>query len=281
MSELQTRPRRWLITGASSGMGRALVEKVVDEGDTVVATVRRDESKKELLSTFGNQVEVEILDLADLGSIASVARAVTARGPVDVLVNNAGYAIIGAAEEVSDQEIREQLNTLLVGPILLTRYVLPSMRTAGGGRIFQFSSVGGQTAGPGGSLYNAGKWGLEGFTEAIVDEVSPFNVKLTLIEPGAVRTGFISGLKFADEMTEYKTGPVGQFRDYLGSVTEKSTDGDPSKVAGVVFQLSRMEPPPMRLALGRDAYDAMQNAFVSRLDSLRKNEHLSTSISFE
>jgi NAD(P)-dependent dehydrogenase (short-subunit alcohol dehydrogenase family) len=270
-----------MVTGASSGIGRAITREVIAEGDTVVATVRNQEGRRELESEFGDRVEVELLDMTDAGAIATVSAHVMSRGPIDVLINNAGYAVIGGVEEMTETQIRHQLDTMLLGPILLTRLALPSMRENGGGRILQFSSVGGQTAGAGGSVYNAAKWGLEGFTEAISAEVAPFEIRVSLIEPGTIRTGFQRAMQFATEIPAYADGPVGDFRSFLRSLSDKPSDGDPAKLARVVVELSRLRDPPLRLALGADAYMAVDAAYQERIKSLHDQREVSSSIAYE
>ena len=281
MNSTPDQPRRWLITGASSGIGRAIAERAIAAGDKVVATVRTEESRGRLLADFDNKLDVELLDLTEASAVQSVAGSVLSRGPVDVLVNNAGYAVIGAAEEMSEEQIQRQLDTMLLGPILLTRAVLPSMREQGGGRIIQVSSVGGQIAGPGGSLYNAAKWGLEGFTEAIAKEVAPFGIQVSLIEPGTVRTGFRGAMQFATEIPAYAHGPVADFRAFLGTVGDEPTDGDPTKLAEIIIDLSRAPQAPLRLALGLDAYTAIESAYTERTDSLHEYRGTSSSIAYD
>ena len=155
--------RRWFITGASSGMGRALTERALADGDAVVATVRNVDSLSELQSQFPQQLEVEVLELRDRAAIKTTVERVLQRGPVDIVVNNAGYGAIGAAEELTQTQIDDQIATLLQGPIAITRAFLPSFRRQKGGHIIQMSSYGGQTAYPGGSMYSAAKWGFRGF----------------------------------------------------------------------------------------------------------------------
>jgi NAD(P)-dependent dehydrogenase (short-subunit alcohol dehydrogenase family) len=275
-----SRPRRWLITGAGSGIGRALTDEVLAQGDRVVATVRREGSRQELKAVFGDRIDVELLDLTDASAIADIGAKVAGRGPIDVLVNNAGYAVIGAAEEMTDTQVRAQLDSMLLGPILLTRAVLPAMRAAREGLIINFSSVGGQTAGPGGSLYNAAKWGLEGFTESLAGEVAPLGINVSLIEPGTIRTGFLAALQQTEPLDDYRDGPVGAFRDYLETHSDNPADGDPDRLARVVVSLSRLARPPLRLALGGDAFTAIEAAYESRLVSLRTHRDVSYSVAF-
>ena len=168
------RARRWFVTGASGGMGRAIVERALGDGDAVVASMRTPDALADLQQRFGQALEVEALDVRDRMAIGRTVEQVLQRGPID-----------------------DQLQTLLCGPIAITRALLPALRRRGGGHIVQLSSVGGQTVFPGASAYHAAKWGLEGFTESVAQEVIGFGIRVTLIEPGAIRTGFGRALQFA------------------------------------------------------------------------------------
>ena len=160
--------RTWLITGVSSGFGRHLTEQGIDRGDRVIGTVRRLESVADFTEKYPETFRVEVVDVRDIEAIRAVVdRAVADFGRIDVAVNNAGYGLFGAAEELSDEQVVAIIATNLTAPIQMTRAVLPHMRKAGGGRIIEMSSYGGQVAFPGNSLYHATKWGLEGFAESV------------------------------------------------------------------------------------------------------------------
>ncbi|KQP95956.1 MULTISPECIES: SDR family NAD(P)-dependent oxidoreductase [unclassified Rathayibacter] len=190
----------WMITGAGRGLGRALTEAALDAGHAVVATVRGEHS---LIPH--ERLVVHLLDVRDPeGAIAAVARAVEAFGGLDVLVNNAGYGLIGAAEEVSEEDARGILDTDLLGPLRLSRAALPVMRAAGSGHIVQISTVGAVGTMPTLGLYNAAKWGLEGFSEAMAAEVRPFGIRVTIVEPGALDTEWAgSGMRFSEPLAAY------------------------------------------------------------------------------
>ncbi|GAA1197080.1 SDR family oxidoreductase [Pseudonocardia alaniniphila] len=258
-------------------MGRHLVERVLDLGDKVVATVRRPEALADLEARHGGALQVELFDLRDLPAITGLVERVTAQIPVDVVVNNAGYCVIGALEELADEQIQDQLKTLLHAPIAITRAFLDALRKNGGGHLLQISSMGGQTAFPGSSIYHAAKWGLEGFTESVAQEVAPFGIHCTIIEPGAIRTGFGRALQFATELPPYETGPVAGLRDYARRGDE-IFPGDPAKVAAILVEVTTMPAPPLRLALGDDAFEALGAAFDSRGKILRQYEKLSRSV---
>ncbi len=269
--------RRWFVTGAASGMGRALVECALTDGDVVVASVRAPRALNDLQKRFPQTLEVEVLDVRDHAAIATTVEQITRRGGVDIVVNNAGYGAVGAAEELTGQRIDDQLQTLLHAPIAITRAFLPVLRERGGGHIIQISSAGGQMAYPGASAYHAAKWGLEGFTESVAQEVAGFGIRLTLIEPGAIRTGFVQALRFASQHTAYLGGPVAEFRRYAAQGDDVST-GDPGKVASIIVEVTKMSEPPLRLALGLDAYTVIDTALQERVRELARYRELSCSI---
>lgn len=186
-----TTQRIWLITGVSSGFGRELTQQLLDRGDRVVGTVRKLDTVADLVSAYPDTFRVERLDVRDTTAMRGVVeRTASEFGRVDVMVNNAGYGLFGAAEELSDEQVVAIIATNLTAPIHMTRAVLPHMRAAGGGRIIQMSTYGGQVAFPGNSLYHASKWGLEGFSESLAQEVAPFGIGVTIVEPGGARTEF-------------------------------------------------------------------------------------------
>ena len=178
--------RVWLITGVSSGFGRHLTEQLLARGERVVGTVRKPTTVEDLAKAHPDGFRAEVLDVRDTAAL----RAVIDR---TVAISNAGYGVFGAAEELSDEQIEAILATNLTASIQFIRAVLPHMRSAGGGRIIQMSTYGGQVAFPGNSLYHATKWGIEGFCESVAQEVAPFGIGLTSVEPGGARTEFRYG----------------------------------------------------------------------------------------
>lgn len=272
--------RHWLITGGSSGLGRRLVEYVLRQGDRVTATVRRAGALSDLAEEYGGRLSERVLDLTQLDDVDYVIRQLIAADPVDVAVNNAGFAVVGAAEEMSVEQIRGQLDVMLMAPMLITRALLAPMREQGGGRIIQISSMGGQVAIPTHSSYHAAKWGLEGFSESVNQEVSGFDVHLTLVEPGGTRTGFKDNLTFASELGAYRGTPVDQVRRQLQDADANAMTGDPEKIAAVVFQTTRQTHPPLRLTLGDDSYDAVHAALSGRLAALENQRAVAESVSF-
>ena len=274
-------PLRWFITGASGGLGRALVQEALEAGDTVVATVRRPDALRELTEAHPDRLHVELLDVTDSAAVATtVGRVLAEHGHIDVVVNNAGYTIVGAAEELTDAELDHQLATLLHAPLQITRAFLGPMREHGVGRIIQVSSLGGQVSFPASSAYHAGKWGLEGFTEAVAQEVAEFGVRLTIVEPGGMGTDFGVNMRTAAAIGAYERGSVGEFRRWLTTAGSDVFRADPAKVARVIFDTTRAPEPPLRLALGADAYEMLQQALRGRLDALEAQRELAQSVAF-
>jgi NAD(P)-dependent dehydrogenase (short-subunit alcohol dehydrogenase family) len=210
-------PLRWFVTGASGGLGRELVRTALDAGDRVVATARRPAALRDLLDAYPGRLTVVPLDLTVPAEVTETLARVLAAGRIDVVVNNAGYSIVGATEEMTDAQVEHLLAILLRAPIQVTRAVLAPMREQGGGRIIQISSVGGQITTPASSAYHAGKWGLEGFTEALAKEVAEFGIYPTIVEPGGMRTNFAANIQTTAPSPAYARGAVGTFRAWLTS----------------------------------------------------------------
>ncbi len=186
--------RTWFITGVSSGFGRQLTEQLLERGDRVIGTVRDTEKVADLLERYPETYHAELLDVTDTAAIHKVLEhSFSELGRIDVIISNAGYGLFGAAEELSDEQVEHIVATNLLGPIQLIRAVLPYLRAQGGGRIIQISSYGGQVAFAGNSLYHATKWGIEGFVELVAQEVAPFGIGITIVEPGGARTEFRYG----------------------------------------------------------------------------------------
>src|SRR5919106_1539343 len=228
------RATTWFITGSSSGIGRRVTEHLLRDGHRVAATARKPEQLADLAKRHGDRLWTAALDVTDPDAVRiTVDRAFAELGRIDVVFSNAGYGLIGAAEEVTDAEIDRQLDTNLRGPIHLTRAVLPHLRAQGGGRILQTSSMGGQVVFPGSSLYHAAKWGVEGFFETVAGEVAQFGIGVTIVEPGGVPTGFLkSSLAVAAAMDEYRSGPVADLRRFVAE--RAGADSGPASDLGKV-----------------------------------------------
>jgi NAD(P)-dependent dehydrogenase (short-subunit alcohol dehydrogenase family) len=274
--------RRWFITGAASGLGRRLTEHALDQGDHVVATARRPEELQDLAASFRSALVVERLDVTRSAEVETVIARVLARGPVDVVVNNAGYSLVGATEEMTEQQVREQVETVLLGPMLITRLFLRPLREQGGGRIIQISSYTGQTSSPVSSAYHAAKWGLEGYTEGVAQEVAEFGIRFTIVEPGATRTGFKTRIQYTQATSTYSgDSAVGRMRRFIQSADDTVFTGDPAKLAAVIFATTRENDPPLRLPLGADSFDLVTNALTERLAAVAPLKDLAASVAFE
>jgi NAD(P)-dependent dehydrogenase (short-subunit alcohol dehydrogenase family) len=253
----------WLITGASSGFGRALTEAAVAADDTVVATARNAVALSDLAAAHPGQVEALGLDVTDAAAIELAVQDVIARhGRIDVLVNNAGRGHVGAAEETTDAELRALFDVHVFGPAALARAVLPQMRARRSGVIVQMSSMGGQLSFAGFSAYSGTKFALEGMSEALADEVRPLGIKVLIAEPGAFRTGFFAATTGSEQNADY-SATVGPTRQMIQSSNGRQP-GDPAKAAAAIIAAINAPQTPLRLPLGDDAVDAIS----AHLDSV-------------
>jgi NAD(P)-dependent dehydrogenase (short-subunit alcohol dehydrogenase family) len=255
--------KTWLITGVSSGFGRLMTERLLVEGSRVAGTVRNPETVADLKATYGDQLWTARLDVTDGAAVRQVVdRAFAELGRIDVVVNNAGYGLFGAAEELTDEQVRHHIDTNLVGSIQVARAALPHLRAQGGGRIVQISTYGGQATHPGATLYHASKWGIEGFMESLAQEVAPFGIGVTIVEPGGARTGFRStGARLAAPLAAYDGTPAAMVR---GIKSAPLSPGDPAKMAEEIIAAAQ-RPGPLRLVLGSDAYTFVRDALAARL----------------
>lgn len=255
----------WFITGTSGGFGRLLTEQLLRRGDRVAATLRKVSALDDLQAQYGDRLWVAPLDVTEPAAIRRVVNAAFAElGRIDVVVNNAAYALFGAAEEVSDEQIAQQIETNLTGSIQVIRAALPHLRAQGGGRILQVSSEGGQIAYPDFSLYHATKWGIEGFVEAVAQEVAPFHIEFTIVEPGPAKTNFGASLVMAPALAAYAPTPAGDIRRAL-EANAFPLPGDPAKMVQAMLDSADRHPAPKRLTLGRGAYTQVRAALVDRL----------------
>jgi NADP-dependent 3-hydroxy acid dehydrogenase YdfG len=274
----QINMKTWFITGSSSGLGRILTEKLLQKGDRVAATCRKSGALDELKVKYGELLWLAQLDVTLTENIKEVVnRAFTDLGTIDVIVNNAGYALFCAAEEASDQQIIDQINTNILGSMQVIRATLPYLRKQGSGRILQLSSAGGQVAYPNFSFYHATKWAIEGFSESVAQEVAPFNIGLTIVEPGATKTSFVSAMVDAPIMEAYDKTPAGDVRRAV-TANLFPIPGDAEKTVQAMIDSTETHPAPLRLALGADAYTQIRDILTSRIESLdaQKDVALST-----
>jgi NAD(P)-dependent dehydrogenase (short-subunit alcohol dehydrogenase family) len=260
--------RVWLITGATSGFGRALAEAALGVGDTVVGAARHPQRLKDLVAAYPGRVEAVELDVTDTRRAAEVVDGVVDRwSRIDVLVNNAGRTQVGALEETTDRELRDLFELHFFGPAALTRAVLPHMRRRGGGAVVQMSSVGGQVTAPGFGAYCATKFALEGLTETLAQEVD-FGVRFLIVEPGAFRTGLFDrdAAYLSEPLPEYQA-TVGPTREYVRT-GDGSQPGDPAKAARAILTTLDAPAPPLRLVLGGDAVESVQARLAAMTDEL-------------
>jgi len=272
--------QRWLITGSSRGIGRALSEAVLAAGHRLVATAREPAHLADLADRHGEAVRIVKLDVTDpVGAEAAVRVAVESFGGLDVLVNNAGYGNVNSVEDTALEDFRRQIETNLFGTIIVTKAAIPVMREQRGGHIIQFSSVGGRVGAPGRAPYSAAKWGVEGFSEALAREMDLIGVRVTVIEPGGFRTDF------AGQSTSLEEGRP-EYDEVVGATArmQRSYDGrqsgDPARAAQVILQIAAMDRPPFRLPLGSDALKIIEQADLAKLEELRRWRELSSSTDF-
>lgn len=246
--------------------------RLLERGDRVVATLRRNGALDDLLTQYGNHLHIVNFDVTDTSAMrTAVAQAFDTVGRIDIVVSNAGYGVFGAAEEATDEQIERQIATNLTGSIQFIRAVLPQLRAQGGGRIVQISSEGGQIAYPCFSLYHASKWGIEGFVESIAQEVASWNIDFILAEPGPTATSFAAALDQTAPQPIYEDTPVGEFRRALASGAF-AIKGDAYKTVDLLIKATDSPAPPFRLALGSTAYHSIRNALTKRMSELEVNK---------
>jgi NAD(P)-dependent dehydrogenase (short-subunit alcohol dehydrogenase family) len=254
----------WLITGASRGIGRELTEQVLARGDRVAATLRRPEQLDDLAEQYGDRLWRSRLDVTDTAGIEQVlSRAFAEHERIDVVVSNAGLGVFGAAEDLSDEQVQTVIATNLTGSVQLARRAVPHLREQGGGVFVQMSSMGGQITFPGFAIYHATKWGVEGYFEALANEVAPFGIRTMLVEPGMVRTGFFDAAERVPLSEPYRGGPMD-----VPEVRVEDMVGSQSGVAHATIEAALSENPPLRLLLNSDAYEAVTATIRARLAAL-------------
>jgi NAD(P)-dependent dehydrogenase (short-subunit alcohol dehydrogenase family) len=273
--------RTWLITGVSSGFGRELTRQLLERGDRVVGTVRDTGKVADLREQYPETFRAELLDVTNTAAIRTVLeRSFAQLGRIDVIISNAGYGLFGAAEELSDAQVEHIVATNLVGPIQLIRAVLPKLRAQGGGRVIQISSYAGQVAFPGISMYHATKWGIEGFVEAVAQEVASFGIGMTIVEPGGARTEFRSGsAQVAELMPIYDQTPAHSFVRML-SPKNGLAAGDPARMAVRIIESVDVEPAPLRMILGSQALHSTLTTLRKRIASFEAQTVLAASTDF-
>ncbi len=251
----------WFITGASKGFGREWAEAALERGDKVAATARKLETLDALVETYGDAVLPIQLDVTDRGAdFDAVKRAADHFGKLDVVINNAGYGHFGMIEELTEDEVRAQLETNFFGALWVTQAALPIMRAQGSGHIIQVSSVGGITAFPAIGAYHASKWALEGFSQSLAQEVAGFGIDVTLIEPGGYSTDWVGpSAKRSQENPAYAVVREAQSRSWAES------PGDPTATRGAILKVVDADKPPLRIFFGKTPIEVATQDYESRL----------------
>jgi NAD(P)-dependent dehydrogenase (short-subunit alcohol dehydrogenase family) len=237
----------WFITGTSKGFGRVWAEAALQRGDRVAATARDVTTLAPLVERYGDQVAALTLDVTDKSGVdAAIAEAKSRFGRLDVVINNAGYGLFGAIEEVSEAEARAQIETNLFGALWVTQAALPIMRAQGSGHIIQVSSIGGVNAFPTIGLYHASKWALEGFSQSLAAEVASFGIKVTIVEPGGYATdwGGPSAVR-ATQLPAYDAAHAS-----IASFRSSNVPGDPNATAAAILEIVDAAEPPLRIFFG-------------------------------
>ena len=266
--------KNWFITGTSRGFGREWAIAALDRGDRVAATARRLETLSDLSEKYGDNLLPIELDVNDRDAdFAAVAQAHEAFGSLDVVINNAGYGQFGMIEEISEREARDQFETNVFGALWITQAALPFLRAQGHGHILQVSSIGGISAFPNIGIYNASKWALEGFTQALAQEVADFGIKVTLIEPAAFSTDW------GGDSAQH-AAPLAAYDAYREKAAEArkarvSSQGNPGATGQVVLELVDAAEPPLRVFFGTAPIGIAKADYASRIETWEKWNHLS------
>ncbi|MBL0885942.1 SDR family NAD(P)-dependent oxidoreductase [Myceligenerans indicum] len=271
----------WLITGASSGLGLALAEAALRAGERVVGTARRTARFDTLRARYGDRLLAVEHDVRDTSGAAAVVRqALETFGRVDVLVNNAGAGQVGAAEEITDAQLRDMLDQHLFGPAAYVRAVLPHLRERGSGAVVQMSSQGGRMSFPAVGSYSAGKFALEGWSEALAGEVAPFGIRVLIVEPSRFRTEFNAAgvLREAAQDASYD-GVIGAVRANLAEA-DGVQEGDPERAAVVVREVLDAPDAPLRLPLGTESVRNLRRAYTRALEDVETWASASASADF-
>jgi NAD(P)-dependent dehydrogenase (short-subunit alcohol dehydrogenase family) len=261
--------RVWFVTGSSRGLGRAIVTAALEAGDRVVATARNPARLDDLVDRYGDRVRTLALDVTDDGAVRhAVHEGLKAFGRYDVVVNNAGYADLAAVEDVALDDFRAQIDTNFYGVVHVSKAVTPILREQGSGHIFQVSSVGGRITSPGLTAYQSAKWAVGGFSLGLAQEVAPFGVKVTVLQPGGMRTDWAGSSMKVPPVSEPYRRTVGAFADRIrGAGPEAADSADPARIAEIIVDLAGRDDAPTQLLLGRDAVRLWDRAAADLAES--------------
>jgi NAD(P)-dependent dehydrogenase (short-subunit alcohol dehydrogenase family) len=262
----------WFITGTSRGFGRQFAESALERGDQVAATARDLSTLDDLVAKYGDAILPLALDVTDKAAVGTaVAAAHEKFGRMDVVVNNAGYGLFGMIEELTEQQLRDQLETNLYGAFWVTQAVLPILREQGSGHIIQISTIGGIGAFPSLGGYHASKWALEGFSESLAQEVAGFGIKVTLVEPGGFATDWAgSSAVHAEPNPAY--API---REAMAARAAGAERGDPAAAGPALLQIVDAENPPLRVLFGSQPVDLVKHLYAQRLQTWDEWAHVS------
>jgi NAD(P)-dependent dehydrogenase (short-subunit alcohol dehydrogenase family) len=264
-----TTEKTWFITGASRGFGREWTIAALERGDQVAATARDTSTLDDLVQKYGDSILPIALDVNDRGAdFAAVAQAHQAFGRLDIVVNNAGYGHFGFIEEITEEEARAQIETNLFGALWVTQAALPFLREQGSGHIIQVSSIGGISAFPIVGIYHASKWGLEGFSQALAQEVADFGIHVTLVEPGGFSTDWAgSSASRSEELPAYD-----EIRDKTMQLRAQrnATPGDPVASAAAILEVVDADEPPLRVFFGAAPLGIAKADYAGRLETWEK-----------
>lgn len=279
---METQRKTWFVTGTSQGLGLVLVQKLLSQGYNVVATARNVEGLKAAVNITSDSFLPLQMDLISEESVANaVSMAIEKFKNIDVLVNNAGYGLIGGIEESSNKEVQANFDINVFGLLNVTRAVLPFMREAKSGHIFNISSVFGMIAGAGWGVYCGTKFAVEGLSEALAPEVKPFGINVTIIEPGYFRTNFLNGgsiavsAKSIADYTEIK-----ETKRLHADEISGNQPGDPEKAAEVMISTALTAEPPLRLLLGSDAYQFANYKIKTLTEGIEANKEITLSTDY-
>ena len=263
--------KTWFITGTSRGFGKEWAQAALKRGDKVAATARDTSSLDDLVAEHSGAVLPIALDVTDRdAAFAAVKQAHEHFGALDVVVNNAGYGQFGFIEELSEQELRDQIETNVFGALWVTQAALPFLRAQGSGHFLQVSSIGGISAFPGIGAYHASKWALEGFSQSLAQEVAEFGIKVTLIEPGGFSTDWSgSSAKRAEPLEAYDAA-----REKSKNRSSAADPGDPTASADAILKLVDADEPPLRCFLGKAPLGIAEKDYESRLETWREWQDL-------
>lgn len=273
--------KTFFITGPSSGFGWLLTERLLARGDRVVATVRKTGPLDDLQERYGDRLNEQLLDVTDTDAVWRVVdRAFQTMGRIDVVISNAGYGLLGTAEEVTDQQIDKLIATNLVGSIQVVRAALPHLREQGGGRIVQLASMGGQVSATMFSIYHATKWGVEGFIEAVSQEAVSFGIDFLIVEPAPTNTSIWAKSSQTEPMEAYQATVSGEVRRVMADGSFPVGNDIGKTVDAMIAAIDEHEP-ALQLTLGSEAYDSISKALSERSAALLDQRQVAMSADAE